>query len=194
MSLLCDILLYICHMNETSTKILLAAITLWSKDTNTSLDDIAKHVGISRRTLHRHYQGRKDLVKKVMEHLIDTYLKSIDKIMSQSDNKIESKLKKLFFNDIKSANMYLVYRNLRTFELPDFNSENDDVQTLHHVYHSVFIELKKSGLVADINTVEWLEAFYSSVIESAINMLEATHGDEEYKFIAWKSFWNGIKK
>lgn len=181
-------------MNETANKILKAAITLWSKDTNTSLDDIAKHIGISRRTLHRHYQGRKDLVKKVMEHLIKTYLKSIEELLSQKDVNIESKIKKLFFNDIKSADRYLVYRNLRKSELPDFDTKNMDVQRLLNLYHSIFNEFKKSGLIAEIHTVEWLEAFYSSVIEAAIKMIKYKNEDEEYMFIAWKSFWNGIKK
>ncbi|MCL3781952.1 TetR/AcrR family transcriptional regulator [Prolixibacteraceae bacterium JC049] len=185
---------YICHMTETKNKILEAAIALWSQDLGTSLDDIAKHVGVSRRTLHRHYQGREDLVKNVMEHLIKTYLASIEELLSEKEDSIENQLKKLFINDVQSADMHLVCRNLRTYEFLDFNAKDKNVQRVFGLYHSVFNTLKNSGLIAEDYTVEWLEAFYSSVIEAAIKKIKAGNDDEEYLFMAWRSFWNGIKK
>lgn len=181
-------------MNVTDNKILITAIDLWGKNTSTTLDDIAKHVGISRRTLHRHFDGRKDLVLSVMNYIVREYLETIEEILSEENLSPLLKLKKLFFKDIRSADRYLVYKNLLVKELPDFANENKDVLRLHQLYHSFFAKIKKDSSIADYVTVEWLEVFYSSIIEASIKIIHIKDDNEKYSQIAWQSFWNGIKK
>lgn len=181
-------------MIKTKGRILQAAIKLWSKNAGASLEDIANEIGISRRTLHRHYKGREDLVLNVLNHLVDEYLKTVEEHLQHKDSSLVDRLKRLFYNDIRSADNYLVYSNLRKTDYPDFASQSNDVQRLHELYHSFFSELKQSDLIADYISIKWIEMFYSSVVEAAIKMLEGTGEVEDHMFIAWNSFWNGIKK
>ena len=185
---------YICLMGKTKNKILHAAIELWSRDKNATLDDISQHIGISRRTLHRQYNGRDDLKLSVLNHLVNEYLKSVEeKLTEPSETPIE-KLKKLFYNDIRNADNYIVYRNLQE-ETYSASLENDaDIQKLHHIYKSIFSELVQTGLVNNLVTEAWIEVFYASVVEATIKALRNGGEMEDLMFIGWKSFWNGIKK
>ena len=126
-------------MSVTRDKILHAAIDLLGVDINTSLDEIAKRVGISRRTLHRHYEGRRDLTASIMNHLVEEYLSSVEERLNHPNADKVEKLKRLFINDIRSAGRYLVFRDLREAEFPDFSKKNAKVIKLRKLYYSFFM-------------------------------------------------------
>lgn len=193
MSHMCDIKAYICHMNETKSKILHAAIALLAKDANVTLDEIAKHIGVTRRTLHRHYDGRKDLIDSVLRGLLEEYMGSVKEQLSQDISDLD-KLKSLLCNDIESVEKYLVFTNIQRTEKTNFYENNTEVKELHLLYRHFFERLIAQGLIVDTFNIEWVEAYYTSVVEASIKAIQNGLSVEECIKMAWKSFQNGIIK
>lgn len=180
-------------MNETKSKILHAAIELLANDANATLDEIAKHIGMSRRTLHRHYEGRKDLIESVLSYLLKEYLASVNDQLHQDISDLD-KLKALLSNDIKSVEKYLVFNNINRVEKTDFSEKNTDVKELHRLYRHFFESLITQGLISDSFSIEWVEAYYTSIVEASIRAIQNGLSIEECLNMAWMSFKNGIIK
>lgn len=179
-------------MSETKNKILQAAITIWGKELTASLDDIASHAGISRRTLHRHYSGKDDLMNSVINFIIEEYLSQI-KIILQDSSTNKDKLKAFFRYDIDSGSKYMVFCQLRKTNYVDKESENENLKELYDIFFSMFKELKKENKINNTTPLQWLETFYSIVVETALRSIDKGLSKEDCTNLAWTSFWNGIK-
>lgn len=173
-------------------KILLAAISLWSKDINTSLGDIANHLDISRRTVHRHYQTKELLVAQVMQYLLNNYIKSIDEQLHKVNEPL-NKLKKLFYNDVKQNENYLLFTQLRSLELENAKVDKQKVREIIGIYRKIFAQLISQNIVNDLISVSWLESLYSAIIEATIKSIQNGGLVEDTIFIAWQTFCHGIK-
>lgn len=180
-------------MNETKNRILHAAIELLANDANATLDEIAKHIGMSRRTLHRHYDGRKDLIESILTYLLEEYLTCVNNQLSRGIPDLD-KLKALLFNDINSLEKYLVFNNISRVEKTDFSEKNTDLKELHLLYRNFFESLITQGLISDSFSIEWVEAYYTSIVEASIRAIQNGLSIEECLKMAWMSFKNGIIK
>ena len=180
-------------MVETKNKILRSAITIWGKDITSSLDDIAHNIGISRRTLHRHYSGKGDLLNSVFNYIIEEYLVHIKTINSNSSNNID-KLKAFLFFDIKSGKNYMFFCQLRKTKHKEIEEDNTSFKELHTLYLGLFKQLKEEEKIDQSLTLIWIEIFYLTVVESAHKAIESGLDVENCIKMAWSSFWKGIKK
>lgn len=181
---------YICHMVETKSKIIQSAIVVWKQNLNASLDDIASHLGISRRTLHRHFSGRNDLVNSVFEILLQEYLSNVRQAIETKSNAVD-KLKVLFLNDIESAEKYILFSHIQT---TSHLQESQDVKELFTIYSSLFNQLIATNKISERISLRWLELFYSTIIQTVINAIKSDLNKEDFVDMAWVTFWNGIKK
>lgn len=63
------------------------------------MDDIAKHIGISKKTLYQHFSNKEDLVYALMKKELDTTEEILDNIKKQSKNSIDEIMRIMdFFN------------------------------------------------------------------------------------------------
>ena len=180
-------------MVETKDKILQSAITIWGSNFTASLDDIASNIGISRRTLHRHFQGRDDLVKSLFSYLIEIYLNSIKTVL-KTENTIVGKLQALLINDIKSTEKYLTFCQLYETHPEKFQFEQKKIEEINSIYSKLFKKLRNEKFLSNQLSLEWIEAFYFSVVNTAIKSIQAGIQMEQCSKMAWNSLWNGIKK
>ncbi len=184
---------YLCHMAETKSKILQSAIIIWGKNLTASLDDIASHINISRRTLHRHYSGRDDLMNSVFNYIIEEYLIQI-KIIIQNASSHKNQLKAFLYYDIESGSKYLVFCQLRKTNYKEIESQNVNFQELYAIYQGLFKQLKDEKKIREKLSSQWLEIFYSTIVESALKSIDSGVNKKECLNMSWSSFWNGIKR
>ncbi|MCG8326154.1 MAG: TetR/AcrR family transcriptional regulator [Chitinophagales bacterium] len=180
-------------MSETKRRILESAIKLWGKDFSTSLDEIATDAGTSRRSLHRHYDGRSDLLESVFKFIIGAYLKQIKEIINSPIDSI-SKLKAFLHYDISNGSDYMVFCQLRKSEFEEMLNEDPDLSELYTIILELFETLKAESLIAEQLSTQWLELFYSSIVESSFKSIKNGVNQEECFQMAWHSLWNGIKQ
>lgn len=178
-------------MSETKAKILQSAIDIWGKNLTHSLEDIADRVGISRRTLHRHYNGRDDLMNSVICHVIDEYLMNVEDIMQQQLSN-EDKLKAMLEYDIKSSSKYRVFCQVRGGRTTQSGPGNENVEKVRQIMATLFSQLIKEEIIPDSLPLIWLEMFFSAVAETALNSIGFGISQEKCLEIAWASFYGGI--
>ncbi|WP_448605967.1 TetR/AcrR family transcriptional regulator [Paenimyroides ceti] len=73
-----------------------------------TMDDIAKEMGISKKTIYLHYQSKPDLVEASVEYFYDVALGKVEKIIENSDDVISE----LF--DVRSAFKNILSPELQT--------------------------------------------------------------------------------
>ncbi len=179
-------------MKETKNKILQSAITIWGNDMMATLDDIAGNIGISRRTLHRHYTGREDLLKSVFNFIIDEYLLRLKEIMHEtSDNK--TRLKQFFLNDVESGSRYMVFCQLRKSKYKEFETEDDNFMEVYSIYTNLFQNLKDEKQIRPELSMYWLETIYMLMVEASLTSMDQGIEKSVCLDMAWSTFWNGIK-
>jgi len=179
-------------MKETKNQILLSAITIWGKNLAATLDDIASHTGISRRTLHRHYSGRDDLMYSVFNFIIDEYLTQLNLTIQNTPCDIE-KLKAFLQFDIFSSKKYLVFCQLRKVEFTDIETENENFKEMYSKYVDLFKRLQDEQKISKDLSLQWVEIFYLAVVEASDKMMDSGVSKEDCFKMAWWSLWNGIK-
>lgn len=76
---------------ETKINILLGAQELFFKYgiKSITMEDIAKHLAISKKTIYKHYKDKTDIVETMMRKLMDENEKEFDKIRIESNNIVE---------------------------------------------------------------------------------------------------------
>lgn len=179
-------------MKETKNQILQSAILVWGNNLAATLDDIASHSGISRRTLHRHYSGRDDLLDSVFNYIIDEYLLSLEQNIKNSINDKEL-LKAFLWFDIKSSKKYLVFCQLRKAEFQHIEVENNNFKEMYAIYMNLFKKLQDHQKISKNLSLQWIESFYLSIVETSDKIIDSGVDINECFEMAWFSLWNGIK-
>lgn len=179
-------------MIETKSQILQSAITVWGRNLAATLDDIAKDTGISRRTLHRHYSGRDDLMDSVFNFIIDEYLMHLKRIIEKTPSDKE-KLKAFLQFDINSSKKYLVFCQLRKSEYAHMETENDNFIEMYSIYQGLFKRLQDEQKISKDLSLQWIETFYLTLVESSDKIIDSGFNKDECLKMAWTSLWNGIK-
>lgn len=60
---------------------------------STTMDSVAHHLGISKRTLYEMFESKRELLSEALRHICDRHLESIQAIYAESGNVMEAMLK-----------------------------------------------------------------------------------------------------
>src|SRR3954462_676669 len=64
---------------------------------NLTMDDIARELGMSKKTIYQYVQNKSDLVKKVMQSHLDKEIAYIDEVGKNAQNAIEENVQMLTY-------------------------------------------------------------------------------------------------
>ncbi len=101
-----------------------------------SMDDIAKHLSISKKTIYQHFEDKDQLVLSVVEHEMKKDVERLTKITENSENILEELVKTALYmkEHVSNMNPSLLY----------------DLKKYHPASHSKFREFSKGFLVEKI--------------------------------------------
>lgn len=180
-------------MKNTKENIIQAAVLLLEEDKNCSLEAIATKAGVSRRTLHRYFDGREELIIAVFETLADTYYKGILEIIGTKKPIVET-IKSLFSYDLKMfsshSTVYYLYESFND----KYKFKDEDIEKVEAEAIRIFSKLRKEGHCNQKLNAQWINAYYDSLIHLGNNQIKS---GIEYKIVEktiWQLFWNGINK
>ena len=60
-----------------------------------TMDDISETLGISKKTLYKHFAGKEELVNKVIQFLFELHFKAINRIIGNNNSSIQ-KIEKIY--------------------------------------------------------------------------------------------------
>ncbi|MFT7898960.1 TetR/AcrR family transcriptional regulator [Tenacibaculum ascidiaceicola] len=178
-------------MNDTKTKIISAAIKAFSKDPNASMEEIAESINLSRRTLHRYFKGKSELIEEIIDYASNLCLqKTKESIESSTDPKIQ--LYTMFLCDIKSGYQFRFLYHYRD-NYKGMENESSNFKEMMQTFRDLLKKLKTIDLFNSQLTMDWIESLYFSTIDAAINLiLEDESRTQEITEMAWISYFNAV--
>ena len=178
-------------MSKTKNKILSAAIKVFSKSPAASMENIAESVNLNRRTLHRYFSSKSELIKEIIDYASFLCLqKTIEAIQSSTDP--VEQLKTMFLSDIESGYQFrFLYHYKDGYK--GMESESSNFKQMMKLFKDLLKTLQKNQNFNSELSIDWIESFYFSTIDAAINLIE----DDELNMqkineMAWTSYSKAI--
>ena len=101
-------------------------------------------------------------------------------------------LQTMFLSDIENGYQFRFLFKYRD-TLQGFGEESTDYREMMQIFRDLLNDLQSSQLINSSYTIGWIENFYLSTIDAAINLiLEDKTNEKEIKQMAWLSFLNGV--
>ena len=87
-----------------------------------SMDDISRHMGISKKTLYQHFKDKNELVEKVTEHVIEERQTEYEEVTKEASNAIEELflMSKCLRSHLANLNPSLIF-DLKKFHMKAWN-------------------------------------------------------------------------
>ncbi len=199
MSHICDnikIILFLYYMIlETKSRIIESAIKVFNSDYSAPLQKVADNANITRRTLHRYFKDRNELVA-VCEREMEVSCKKamIAAIKSSNDPLIQ--LENMLYAGIDCGAKYSFFYKLHQQDGHSHNKNNKDCVDYDFIYNgftNIVKELQKSGVVNKQMTVQWIQNLHAGIINSTVNTNDTSESSKSnIRNFAWKSFIKGI--
>ena len=159
-----------------------------------TLEKIAEEAGVSRRTLHRYFENREDLIESCKNQMLGSCNKAMTEAY-ESDKDPIIKLRNMLFAAIEQgANYSFVKRIYERSNFSDLNRKKElDSDDVKSKWLNIINELQKAERINTELTAPWIFNLFGAIIEAAIFAVES--GDvakNDSNNFAWISFKGAI--
>jgi len=180
---------------HTEKKIIDAAIQVFNDDFSAPLEKVADRAEVTRRTLHRYFKDRTELLancEKDMQESCRTAMKVA--LESSVDPLIQ--LENMLYAGIDCGAKYSFFHKLHLREGHHHHKKNDDCAEYDAIaegFAAVVAQLRESGVISTHITAEWVSMLFSSVVAATVNSADyGTVAKKSLKEFAWFSFSKGV--
>jgi AcrR family transcriptional regulator len=186
---------YVCDMEVTEQKIIDAAIVTFNDDLSASLEAVAGQAGVTRRTLHRYFKDRAQLLEACKTEM-QASCRAAMAAAYQSSNEPLKQLELMLYAGVdcgyKYAFLKKLYRRTRYREVAE-EKEGLAYDSIMDKWRILVVTLQKQDIISRQLTIPWIFALFDGVINSTIDALRS--GDiarNDIKKFAWFSFSRSI--
>lgn len=199
MSHICDILIILLFLSqmisETKDRIIESAIEVFNKDFSAPLQKVADNANITRRTLHRYFKDRDELVVTCEREMELSCKMAMIKAIKSSDDSLV-KLEQMLYAGIDCGAKYSFFYRLHQQEGHNHNKNNKDCADYDFIYQSfrkIIQDLQNKGEINRKMTVQWIQNLHAGIINSTVNAKDIDElSESEIRNFAWNSFIKGI--
>jgi TetR/AcrR family transcriptional regulator, cholesterol catabolism regulator len=162
------------------TKILSISRTLFERYgvKSISMDDIAKELSISKKTLYQHVAGKNELINTIILHYLKEEESVISKIKQESENAIQEmrSIARYVLDFIGQLNPKLIY-DLRKFHSGSWNLiEGDHMEYIKKTIQDNIIRGKTEGLYREELNEDIISGLYITYSKNFIMNLSLDQG------------------
>ncbi|MAC95731.1 MAG: TetR family transcriptional regulator [Flavobacteriales bacterium] len=181
-------------MVDTKAKIITAAVTCFLNNEFDTLEKVAEEAGVSRRTLHRYFENRQDLLESCKNEMLNSCNKAMIEAY-ESDNDPIAKVRNMLFAAIEQgANYAFIKRIYKRSNFSNVDSKKEfESDNIKAKWLKIMKNLQEENRINHELTIPWIFDLFGSIIETSIYAVEA--GDvarNDSKKIAWISFKGAI--
>ncbi|WP_350285816.1 helix-turn-helix domain-containing protein [uncultured Croceitalea sp.] len=180
---------------KTKDRIIEAAIEVFNQDFSAPLQKVADNAKVTRRTLHRYFKDRDELVGTCEREMERSCKKAMIAAIKSSDDSLVQ-LESMLNAGIDCGAKYSFFYKLHQREGHKHSSNNKDCADYDYIYGSfkkIIRDLQNKGVVDAKMTVEWIQNLHAGIINSTVNANEINKSNaRDIRKFAWKSFINGI--
>lgn len=187
-------LLYICDMKDTKDKIIDAAVLCLNSNEKTSIDEIANYLEINRRTIHRYFKDRDNLLQCCLQKMMTKCNLAMSNAYESAINPIE-KLEAMFYAALSIGTEYSFVKKLfnRSSYGQTLESETLDYESVKEKWFRLITALQGSGIIDKTIPISWIYNLFGGMIDIAVQAQAS--GDvavNQIKSLSWNSFQRSI--
>ncbi|MEM9076933.1 MAG: TetR/AcrR family transcriptional regulator [Bacteroidota bacterium] len=182
---------------ETKNRIVEAAIETFNSDLSAPLQKVADRADVTRRTLHRYFSDREELVA-FCEHEMEVSCKKAMITAIKSSSESLAQLENMLYAGVDCGAKYSFFHKLHQREGHNHSKSNEDCVDYDFIYKSfnkIIKDLQNEGIIRKDMPISWIQSLHTGIISSTVNVKDGSNLNiEKIKEFAWTSFLNGIKK
>ena len=182
-------------IENTQNKIIDAAIQVFNEDFSAPLEKVADKAEVTRRTLHRYFRDRTELLAQSEKIMQQNCKKAMTAALESSDDPL-IQLENMLYAGIDCGAKYSFLHKLHLREEHLHNHQSQDCKeydSLFKQFSDVITSLHQRGIISTHITVEWVQVLFRSLIAATVNGADqGTVARKSLKEFAWFSFSKGI--
>jgi AcrR family transcriptional regulator len=185
---------YIRGMKSTRDKIIDAAVFCLNKNEKASIDEIANHLDLNRRTVHRYFQDRNTLIECCLQKMMVTCNQAMNNAY-ESSNDAMIQIENMFYAALTIGTEYSFIKKL--FERSGYsdvvNREMEAYDNVKDKWFKLIVTLQETGTIKSIIPLPWIYNLFGGMIDIAISAQAS--GDiaiNDIKKLSWASFKGSI--
>lgn len=182
-------------MIDTQQKIIDAAIAVFNDDHSAPLEKVAEKAAVTRRTLHRYFKDRNELIAFCAEDIQKNCSKAMATALASSNDPLVQ-LEQLLYAGINCGVKYAAFHKLHNREGHQHQHSNQncaEYDSLYKHYEQVIFKLQDNGRIDKQLTAQWIYTFFTGVVSATVNAdTTGTVAKQSLRQFAWFSFSKGI--
>lgn len=182
-------------ITKTKDRIIESAIEVFNTDFSAPLQKVADNANVTRRTLHRYFKDRDDLVATYEREMEMSCKKAMISAINSSDNTLVQ-LEQMLHAGIDCGAKYSFFYKIHQQEGHNHNKSNKDCADYDFIFQSfrdIIKSLQKDGVVNEHMTVHWIQNLHAGIINSTVSANDnSAMTESDIRDFAWNSFIKGI--
>lgn len=182
-------------MQETEQTIVEAAILVFNEDYSAPLEKVADCAGVTRRTLHRYFGGREELLARCARDMQRSCHETLGQALDSSPDPLVQ-LENVLYASVDCGAKYAFFIKLHTrpehHHAPGQATDCAEYDALQARCRAVIAKLQQQGRVSSQLTAEWVFLLLSGVVKTTIEARAAGAAGPHLRQFAWFSFSKGI--
>jgi len=182
-------------MKNTRQKIIDAAIEIFNEDLSAPLEVVADRAEVTRRTLHRYFTDRNDLVAACQETMQESCRQAMDAVYQKFSDPVERFENMLYAAidcGVKFSFLHRLHNNEHHAHVQS-DKECKEYDRTFNRFKSTLLDLEKQKLLHETLTMEWIEMLVTGIVTAAVNSEKAGNvAKVNIKKFAWYSLSKGI--
>jgi AcrR family transcriptional regulator len=180
---------------QTYQRLIDVAIKVFNEDFSAPLEQIAERAGVTRRTLHRYFTSREELLAKCLEEARRVCSQAMADAMDSTDEP-RTQLERMLYAGLSCGTKYALFTKLPAQPPEEQPVSTADCPSYHIVYarfYALILKLQAEGIISLHITPEWILLFFNSIMVTTINAeLTGSVARTSLQKFAWFSFSRGI--
>jgi AcrR family transcriptional regulator len=181
-------------MKDTRDKIIDGAVFCLNVNEKASIDEIANYLGINRRTIHRYFTNRDNLLECCLQKMMLKCNKAMTDAYESSAAPMEQ-LEAMFYAALSFGTEYSFVKKIfnRSNYGQVLKNESLDYESVKQKWFRLIIVLQDSSVINRLLPIYWIYNLFGGIIDIAIHAQAS--GDvaiNEIKNLSWKSFQGSI--
>jgi AcrR family transcriptional regulator len=180
---------------QTQQRIIDAAIIVFNEDFSAPLEKVAEQADVTRRTLHRYFKDRTQLLESCEADMQKRCTQAMQNALASSKDR-KAQLQNMLFAGIDCGAKYSFFHKQHMREGHQHTSHDEDCaafDSIEHQFTDLISSLKSDGEISDNVTIQWVKMFFASIVAATVNAKQSNNTqNNDMKDYAWFSLSNGI--
>lgn len=182
-------------LENTRQAIIDAAIFIFNEDLSAPLEKVAENANVTRRTLHRYFKDRKELLVACKEEMQMSCRNAVVHAKERSEDPLEQ-LEYLLYASIDCGVKFAFLYKLHNLHDHAHDHSNKDCVRYDHTFdkiRSIIVVLQEKGIVTKELTLDWISLLFPGIVTTTIQSVSSRKSEsDQLKKFAWYSFSKGI--